>query len=193
VDKKHSKRTSKFTATISPHNQLEALWINLITASSKYNSHSVKLNYPLLSLVLNIHWFIEIHGTLYPLAITGYSRKSIGDFLLWQDTFGAAIKFICHEFAVMDPGQKIISAHMLLSGKTLIGLKDFPAILTKCNIDPWLYYSPLIHFSLLLLQKSGLSYPELMSVTGQGGIYQDALQHILLCDCSKSYVASILQ
>jgi hypothetical protein len=31
-------------------------------------------------------------------------------------------------------------------------------------MDPWLYYSPVIHFSLLLLQKFGLSYPELMSV-----------------------------
>jgi hypothetical protein len=31
-------------------------------------------------------------------------------------------------------------------------------------MDPWLYYSSVIHFSLLLLQKFALSYPELMLV-----------------------------
>jgi hypothetical protein len=83
----------------------------------------------------------------------GYSPKSVGDFLLWQDAFKAVIEFICHEFAVMDPEQKILSADVLLSGKTLDVLQGFGAIRTKCNMDPWLYYSPVIHFSLLLLKN----------------------------------------
>jgi hypothetical protein len=164
VDKKHSKRNSKFAATISPQNRLEALRINQTTASSKCNSHSDKLNNPLLSLVRSIHRFIVIHGILYRLAITGYSRKSVGDFLLRLDTFGAAIEFICHEFAAMDSGQNILSSDVLLMGTTFNGLQGFCTVLTKCNMDPWLYYSPVIHFPLLLLQKFGLSYPELMSV-----------------------------
>jgi hypothetical protein len=64
----------------------------------------------------------------------------------------------------MDPGQKILSADVLLSGKTLNGLQGFGAIQTKCNMYPWLYQSPVIHFSLSLLQNFGLSYAELMSV-----------------------------
>ena len=44
-----------------------------------------------------------------------YSQKSIGDFLLWQqDASGAMVEFVCHEFAVMDPGQKVLSAVTLV-------------------------------------------------------------------------------
>jgi hypothetical protein len=163
-DKKHPKRHSQFASLISPANRLEALRISLTNATTICHSHSDKHNDPLLSLVLTIHRFIEIKGVLYRVSITGYSRKSIGDFLLRQDTFGAAIEFICQEFAVMDSKHRCFSSDVLNSGHHMKGVQGFGAISTRCNMDPWLYYSPVIHFSLLLLQKFALSYPELMSV-----------------------------
>jgi hypothetical protein len=79
------------------------------------------------TLLLQSNWFIEIHGILYRLTITGYLLKSIGDFLLQLHIFGAAIEFNC-QFAVMDYRQKIILPDVLLLGKTFDGLKGFCAI-----------------------------------------------------------------
>jgi hypothetical protein len=31
------------------------------------------------------------------------------------------VEFICHEFAIMDPGQKVLSADVLLSDNTIEG------------------------------------------------------------------------
>ena len=152
---------AKFAGRIHSRNLFECMRMSVTDLASHCGCHSDDSNsfLPLFSAVAGCSVIRRIDGKDVRVAINAQSRKSIDDSLARSKKFGPLLRMVADEYASIGDNRKFISTAMF-DGVVAKGVEGFVCIRNPCNMDPFGYYQPFLHFGLLLVKHYQLSFPE---------------------------------
>jgi hypothetical protein len=124
----------------------------------KHNSFN-----PAFSAVVGMLVIWTVGGKEKRIAINAQAQKSVDECLACSQLYWLLISMILSEYARMPESRKVVSPALLRGqdrGGVEGGMAGFRCIRNPCNMDPMSFYQPFIHYTVLLVDRFGLSFPE---------------------------------
>jgi hypothetical protein len=97
------------------------------------------------------------------IVINAQAQKSVDECLAHSQLYRPLISMVLSEYERMPESWKVVSPSLLLGrdeGGVEGGMAGFRCIQNLCNMDPMSFYQPFIHYTVLLVDRFGLSFPE---------------------------------
>ncbi len=154
-------RQQRFAGRIHRDNVLECMRLSVTDLQSKCACHRDEHNSvnPAFSAVIGMSVVRVVKGKEVRIAINAQARKSIDDCLSRSQLYRPMMTMVLEEYSKMPDSWKVVSKKLLLGGVGA-GMQGFRCVKNLCNMDPMSYYQPFLHYSLLLVNHYGLSFPE---------------------------------
>ena len=168
-DIRNPDRRDRFAAKIHPDNILES--------KRNTSTHLESRNYDLLEsicichedlhnpdtencmAVIGMSKILPVDGELRRVGINGQGRKSVDDSLGRGNKYRPMVETVISEYEKMPDERRVVSK-ALFEGNDGGGLPGFVCLRNHCNMDPMAFYQPFIHYSILLIEHFGLTFPE---------------------------------
>ena len=164
-DPTNADRQEKFAGRIHSRNLFECMRMSVTDLNSHCGCHSDESNsfLPAFSAVAGCSVIRRINGKDVRVAFNAQSRKSIDDSLARSKKYGPILKMVADEYGSISHNRKAVTTS-LFEGAPAKGVTGLSCVRNPCNMDPFGYYQPFLHFGLLLVNHYQLSYPETISM-----------------------------
>jgi hypothetical protein len=158
-------RHERFASKIHPKNVFECMRLSVTDVKSKCACHRDlhNSNNPSYRSVVGMSVVRTVGGKDVRIAINAQARKSIDECMSRSQLYGPLITMVLSEYEKMPETRRVLSKSSLL-GQNAGGMVGFRCLANPCNMDPMSYYQPFLHYSLLLVDHFGLSFPETISL-----------------------------
>jgi hypothetical protein len=159
------QRQKRFAGRIHVDNVFECMRMSVTDLQSKCACHRDEHNStnPAFSAVVGLSVVRKVGGKEVRIAINAQGRRSIDDCLSRSTTYGPLIAMVVETFESMPPSRQILSKSSF-DKHNVGGMAGFLCTKSPCHMDPMSFYQPFLHYSLLLVNHFGLSFPETVSI-----------------------------
>jgi hypothetical protein len=165
IDPELPDRHRRFAARIHEENVFECMRLSVTDLKSKCACHCDDHNSfnPAFTAVAGLSVVRTIGGKEVRISINAQARKSVDECLARSKMYAPLMSSVLSAYEEVPEARKVISK-ALVEGGDCAGMVGFRCLMNRCNMDPMSYIQPFLHYSILLVQRFGLTFPETVSL-----------------------------